>query len=125
MSAWLPRVCIGLAVLQRLKPFDVKLHYTDRHRLPALAVEKELGLTFHPTAGEMVPFCDVVTINAPLHPETEEPLRRRDDRADEARDLSGEQRGPTQPAARTRRPSSRRRDKTVDLIPVVAAARRP
>src|ERR1700683_2311608 len=25
---------IGLAVLKRLKPFDVKLHYTDRHRLP-------------------------------------------------------------------------------------------
>ena len=25
---------IGAAVLRRLKPFDVKLHYTDRHRLP-------------------------------------------------------------------------------------------
>lgn len=25
---------IGLAVLRRLHPFDVKLHYTDRHRLP-------------------------------------------------------------------------------------------
>ena len=25
---------IGSAVLRRLKPFDVKLHYTDRHRLP-------------------------------------------------------------------------------------------
>ena len=25
---------IGLAVLRRLKPFDMKLHYTDRHRLP-------------------------------------------------------------------------------------------
>ena len=25
---------IGLAVLRRLKPFDVKLHYTDKHRLP-------------------------------------------------------------------------------------------
>ena len=61
---------IGTAVLQRLKPFDVKLHYTDRHRLPA-AVEKELGLTYHASAAEMVPFCDVVTINAPLHPETE------------------------------------------------------
>jgi formate dehydrogenase len=24
---------IGLAVLKRLKPFEVKLHYTDRHRL--------------------------------------------------------------------------------------------
>src|SRR5258708_8138627 len=61
---------IGTAVLRRLKPFDVKLHYTDRHRLPA-EVEEELGLTFHPTAAEMVPVCDVVTINAPLHPEPE------------------------------------------------------
>jgi formate dehydrogenase len=61
---------IGLAVLRRLKPFDVKLHYTDRHRLPK-SVEKELGLSFHPTAADMVPVCDVVTINCPLHPETE------------------------------------------------------
>ncbi|MEJ0013581.1 MAG: NAD-dependent formate dehydrogenase [Bauldia sp.] len=61
---------IGLAVLHRLKPFDMKLHYTDRHRLPE-SVEKELGLTFHKSAADMVPHCDVVTINAPLHPETE------------------------------------------------------
>ena len=61
---------IGSAVLRRLKPFDVQLHYTDRHRLPA-DVERELGLTFHPDAASMVPNCDVVTINAPLHPETE------------------------------------------------------
>ena len=61
---------IGLAVLRRLKPFDMKLHYTDRHRLPE-AVETELGLTFHKSAADMVPHCDVVTINAPLHPETE------------------------------------------------------
>jgi formate dehydrogenase len=61
---------IGLAVLRRLKPFEVQLHYTDRHRLPA-EVEEELGLTFHESAAAMVPHCDVVTINAPLHPETE------------------------------------------------------
>ncbi|MDX3004772.1 NAD-dependent formate dehydrogenase [Kribbella solani] len=61
---------IGTAVLRRLAPFDVKLHYTDRHRLPE-SVERELGLTFHPSAAELVPHCDVVTINAPLHPETE------------------------------------------------------
>jgi len=61
---------IGLAVLRRLKPFDVHLHYTDRHRL-AREVEEELGLTYHETTGEMVPHCDVVTINAPLHPETQ------------------------------------------------------
>lgn len=35
---------IGLAVLRRMHPFDVKLCYTDRHRLPA-EVEKELNLT--------------------------------------------------------------------------------
>ncbi|MGH3813134.1 MAG: NAD-dependent formate dehydrogenase [Pseudonocardiaceae bacterium] len=61
---------IGLAVLRRLAPFDVRLHYTDRHRLP-VEVERELNLTFHPTTPDMVPVCDVVTINAPLHPETE------------------------------------------------------
>ncbi len=61
---------IGSAVLRRLKPFEVGLHYTDRHRLPD-DVEQELGVTFHPSAAEMVPVCDVVTINAPLHPETE------------------------------------------------------
>ncbi|MDQ3821866.1 MAG: NAD-dependent formate dehydrogenase [Actinomycetota bacterium] len=61
---------IGSAVLRRLKPFDVGLHYTDRHRLPA-DVEHELGVTFHDDAASLVPECDVVTINAPLHPETE------------------------------------------------------
>ena len=61
---------IGSAVLRRLKPFDVGLHYTDRHRLPE-EVESELGATFHETPEEMVGVCDVVTINAPLHPETE------------------------------------------------------
>ncbi|TIS97660.1 MAG: NAD-dependent formate dehydrogenase [Mesorhizobium sp.] len=61
---------IGSAVLRRLRPFDVTLHYTDRHRLPE-AVEKDLGVTFHPDAAAMVGICDVVTINAPLHPETE------------------------------------------------------
>jgi len=61
---------IGLAVLRRLKPFDVKLHYTDRHRLSA-HIERELNLTWHKSAQEMVKVCDVVTINAPLHPETE------------------------------------------------------
>jgi formate dehydrogenase len=61
---------IGLAVLKRLKPFDVKLHYADRHRLPE-NVEKELNVTYHPNVESMVRVCDVVTINAPLHPETE------------------------------------------------------
>jgi len=61
---------IGLAVLRRMKPFDTHLHYYDRHRLPE-AVEKELNLTWHPTVEDMVKVCDVVTINCPLHSETE------------------------------------------------------
>jgi len=61
---------IGLAVLRRLKPFDVKLHYTDRHRRPK-EVEEELNLTYHPNVESLVKVCDVVTINCPLHPETE------------------------------------------------------
>jgi formate dehydrogenase len=61
---------IGSAVLRRLKPFDVGLHYTERHRLPQ-EVEEELGVTFHDDVESLVSVCDVVTINAPLHPETE------------------------------------------------------
>src|ERR1700716_4361490 len=61
---------IGSAVLRRLKPFEAGLHYTDRHRLPS-EVERELGVTFHETVESLVEACDVVTINAPLHPETE------------------------------------------------------
>jgi formate dehydrogenase len=62
---------IGTAVLRRLKPFGVKLHYTDRYRLPE-SVEQELGLTFHENVQSLVPVCDVVTINMPLHPETQQ-----------------------------------------------------
>lgn len=61
---------IGSAVLRRLKPFEVGLHYTDRHRLPA-EVEKDLDVIFHSDVEALVRVCDVVTINAPLHPETE------------------------------------------------------
>ena len=61
---------IGTAVLKRLKPFDVKLHYTDQHRLPE-DVAAELGVTYHPDAESLIQVCDVVTINAPLHPGTE------------------------------------------------------
>lgn len=61
---------IGLAVLRRLKPFDVKLHYYDQHRLSA-EIEEELQLTYHESVESMVKVCDVVTINCPLHPKTE------------------------------------------------------
>ena len=61
---------IGLDALRKMKPFDVHLHYFDRHKLPD-TVEKELNLTFHDSVESLVKVCDVVTINCPLHPETE------------------------------------------------------
>ena len=62
------RIC--LRALRLLKPFDVHLHYFDRHRLPE-SVEKELNLTWHDSVESMVKVVDIVTINCPLHPETE------------------------------------------------------
>ncbi len=61
---------IGLDALRKLKHFDVHMHYFDRHKLPD-EVEAELNLTFHESVESMVKVCDVVTINCPLHPETE------------------------------------------------------
>ncbi|AMG87826.1 NAD-dependent formate dehydrogenase [Bordetella parapertussis] len=61
---------IGSAVLRRLKPFDVGLHYTDQHRLPA-ATEQELGARYHPDAAALAGACDVISLHCPLHPGTE------------------------------------------------------
>jgi formate dehydrogenase len=61
---------IGLAVLRRLKPFDVKLHYYDPHRLSP-QVEAELGLIFHDTPESLVKVCDVINLQMPLYPSTE------------------------------------------------------
>ena len=60
---------IGQAVLRRLAPFDVNLHYTDRRRLPT-EVEQELDLTFHPDVQSLARAVDVLSIHAPLHPQT-------------------------------------------------------
>ena len=61
---------IGLAILRRLKPFDMRLHYYDPHRLPA-EVEKELQLTYHDSPQSLVKVCDVVNLQFPLYPSTQ------------------------------------------------------
>ena len=61
---------IGLAVLKRLHPFDCELHYCDRHRLPK-DVEDQYNLTYWQDFKDMVQEMDVVTLNCPLHAETE------------------------------------------------------
>ena len=62
---------IGLAVLRRLKPFGLQLHYTDPHRLNS-DVEQELGLTYHPDALSLVKAVDIINLQTPLYPSTEE-----------------------------------------------------
>ncbi|MCR8577269.1 NAD-dependent formate dehydrogenase [Streptomyces sp. Isolate_219] len=61
---------IGQAVLRRLKPFGVTLHYCDVHRLPK-GVEEELGLIYHPDVRSLASSIDVLSIHTPLHPQTQ------------------------------------------------------
>ena len=61
---------IGYDMLRKMKPFDVHLHYFDKHRLPE-EKEKELNLTYHDSVESLVKRCDVINISCPLHPETE------------------------------------------------------
>ena len=61
---------IGLAVLRRMRPFGVHLHYTQRSRLCS-AIEKELDLTYHPDPASLVPEVDILNLQIPLYPSTE------------------------------------------------------
>ena len=61
---------IGYDVLRKMHPFDVHLHYFDKHRL-SIEKEQELNLTYHDSVESMIAVCDVINISCPLHPETE------------------------------------------------------
>ena len=61
---------IGYDMLRKMHPFDVHLHYFDKHRL-STEKEQELNLTYHDSVESMVAACDVINISCPLHPETE------------------------------------------------------
>src|SRR3546814_8378139 len=52
---------IGRAVIERLAPFGVRLHYNDRFRLPA-DVEEMYDLTFHDDIHSLVKEVDVLTV---------------------------------------------------------------
>ncbi|MCS3494512.1 formate dehydrogenase [Arthrobacter sp. JUb119] len=60
---------IGRAVMERLAPFGVHLHYTDRFRLPA-EYEEKYNLVFHENIEDLVKNIDVLTVHAPLTDET-------------------------------------------------------
>ena len=61
---------IGYDMLRKMHPFDVHLHYFDKHRLSA-EQEGVLDLTYHDSVESLVAACDVINISCPLHPETE------------------------------------------------------
>src|ERR1700748_761372 len=67
---------IGRAVLRRLAPFDVNLHYTDTHRRSP-EVEKELNVTFHPDVQSLVRSVDVVSVHSPLYEATRQMFNER------------------------------------------------
>ena len=60
---------IGRAVIERLAPFGVKLHYNDRFRLSP-EVEAQYNLTFHEDVESLAKSVDVLTVHAPLTAET-------------------------------------------------------
>jgi formate dehydrogenase len=60
---------IGRAVLRRLAPFDVHLHYTDTHRLSP-EVEQQLNVTYHAGVESLVRSVDVVSVHSPLYEDT-------------------------------------------------------
>jgi formate dehydrogenase len=60
---------IGRAVAERLYPFGVHLHYTDRHRLPA-EYEEKYNLVYHDSIEDLVKNIDVLTVHAPLTEQT-------------------------------------------------------
>jgi len=61
---------IGYDMLRKMHPFDVHLHYFDKHRLTP-DQEQALNLTYHDSVESLVAACDVINISCPLHPETE------------------------------------------------------
>lgn len=58
---------VGQIVARRMRGFDMEIHYHNRRRIdPAL----EQGAIFHESLEEMLPLCEVLSLNCPATPET-------------------------------------------------------
>ena len=58
---------VGQVVARRARGFDMEVHYHNRRRIdPGL----EQGAVFHESLEEMLPLCDVLSLNCPTTPET-------------------------------------------------------
>eukprot|EP00249_Psilotum_nudum_P009115 c21720_g1_i1 orf=398-1558(-) len=60
---------IGKELLKRLKAFNCKLLYHDKHSI-GVQLEEETGATWEKDLGAMLPKCDVVVMNVPLSDKT-------------------------------------------------------
>jgi len=58
---------VGQVVAKRARGFDMEVHYHNRRRIDP---ELEYGAVFHESLEEMLPLCDVLSLNCPATPET-------------------------------------------------------
>lgn len=65
---------IGQELAKRARGFDMEIHYHNRRRLPP---HEELGATYHPSFESLLVKSDVLSLNAPLLPETDGILNTR------------------------------------------------
>ena len=59
---------VGQTVARRARGFDMEIHYTNRQRLPP---ESEGGAIFHPTVRGFFGEVDMISLNCPATPETD------------------------------------------------------
>ena len=60
---------IGSAVARRAHAFGLDVHYHNRHPAPA-GIERALEASYHATLEDMLPQIDILSISAPLTPDT-------------------------------------------------------
>ncbi len=58
---------VGQTVARRARGFDMEIHYTNRRQLPT---ELEGGAIFHPTVRALFSEVDMISLNCPASPET-------------------------------------------------------
>lgn len=58
---------VGQTVAKRARGFDMEVHYCNRNRL---AEADEHGAQFHESIEDLLPLCDVLSLNCPATPET-------------------------------------------------------
>ncbi|KAL4799269.1 hypothetical protein BDV19DRAFT_385517 [Aspergillus venezuelensis] len=60
---------IGKYLAKKAKVFNLKIHYYNRHQLPA-SIEGEYDLTYSPTLTHLLRTSDIISVNCPLNSST-------------------------------------------------------